>query len=136
MIPALQSAARATRECRVPAARPSLPMRTLQPLLAALALLVGPVSYTARSAPAAADALPPAMQEGTIVSIDTAQSVIVIATGARQRRARFGPLTTVRIGGLPGTVTDLRPGMRVAVRFASSESGREGTMLVSIDAFR
>jgi hypothetical protein len=111
-------------------------VRALRSLVLGLLLAVVPPSATLLPAPAVADALPPAMQEGTIVSIDTAQSVIVLRMGSRERRARFGPLTTVRLGGLPGAVTDLRPGMRVAVRFASSESGREGTMLVSIDAFR
>jgi hypothetical protein len=111
-------------------------MQTFRALFTILALLAAPSVFAASPVPAAADALPPAMQEGTIVSIDTAQSVIVLAFGTRQRRARFSPLTTVRVGGLPGAVTDLRPGMRVVVRFASSETGREGAMLVSIDAFR
>jgi hypothetical protein len=82
-----------------------------------------------------ADALPPPGREsGSIVSIDTAQSVIVLRLGRRERRARFTSLTRVRLGGAAAAVTDLRPGMLVTVRFAASETGREGTTLVSIDA--
>ncbi len=81
-----------------------------------------------------ADAVAPGTEAGEIVSIDQAASVIVLRIGGRERRARFGPLTRVRVGPMLAAVTDLRPGMRVVVRFASSETGRESAMLVSIDA--
>jgi hypothetical protein len=104
-------------------------------LAAALALAaLTPAAWPAGRA--SADAVAPGTVEGTIASIDTGRSVIVITVGARERRARFGPLTVVRLGGLPGAVTDLRPGMRVVVRFAPSASGGEAAMLLSIDAWR
>jgi hypothetical protein len=87
------------------------------------------------AARAHADALPPpAGESGSIVSIDLARSVIVLRLGRRERTARFTPLTRVRIGASAAAVTDLRPGMLVTVRFAASETGREGTTLVAIDA--
>jgi hypothetical protein len=86
------------------------------------------------AAVARADALPPPGPSGEVVSVDLAGSVIVLRLGRRERRARFTRLTRVRIRGMPGAVTDLRPGMRVTVRFAASESGRESDTLVSIDA--
>lgn len=80
-----------------------------------------------------ADAVPPDTEAADIVSIDVAGSVIVLQMGRRERRARFTQLTRVTVGGAMAAVSDLRPGMRVIVRFASSETGREGTTLVSID---
>lgn len=85
--------------------------------------------------PVRADALaPPAGEAAEIVSIDFAASVVTLRVGRRERRGRFTQLTRVRIGGALGAVTDLRPGMRVRVLFAASEAGREGSVLVSIDA--
>jgi hypothetical protein len=82
---------------------------------------------------ALADAIPPDTEAADIVSIDMAGSVIVLRLGRRERRARFTQLTRVTVGGAMAAVSDLRPGMRVIVRFAASETGREGTTLVSID---
>lgn len=93
-------------------------------------LCLTPLALSAR---ARADAIPPDTEAANIVSIDQAASVIVLQMGRRERRARYSQLTRVTIGGMLGAVTDLRPGMRVIVRFAASETGREGTMLVSID---
>lgn len=95
---------------------------------------LAPLAWPA--APAAADAVAPGTVEGTIASIDTGRSVLALTVGGRERRARFGPLTVVRLGGLPGAITDLRPGMRVVVRFAPSASGGEAAMLLSVDAWR
>jgi len=81
-----------------------------------------------------ADALAPGTGNAETVSIGQAASVIVLRIGSCERRARFGPLTRIRVGPMQAAVTDLRPGMRVVVRFASSETGRESAMLVSIDA--
>lgn len=99
--------------------------------LAIPVLLVPVVMGRPRSA--RADALAPGTEGGEVVSIDMASSVIVLRIGRRERRARFGPLTRVRVNGMPAAVTDLRPGMRVIVRFAASETGRESAMLVSVD---
>ncbi len=105
-------------------------MRRRRTLLALACLAV--------SAPRAAraDALPPppAGERADIVSIDLGRSVIVLRIGRRERSARFTALTRVRVAGMLGAVTDLRPGMHVTVHFAASESGRESTTLVSIDA--
>ncbi len=91
----------------------------------------------ARSVVRADAVAPPAGERVQIVSIDTAASVIVVRTGGargRERPARYSGLTRIRVGGMLAAITDLRPGMQVTVRFAATESGREGTMLVSIDA--
>jgi len=98
----------------------------------ALSLLGLATSFFA-STRALADAVSPDTAAADIVSIDVAGSVIVLQMGRRERRARFTPLTRVTVGGAMAAVSDLRPGMRVIVRFASSETGREGTTLVSID---
>ncbi len=110
-------------------------MSSLRPTLLALALLAAAPATLAAS-PAAADAVDPSAASGTIVSIDTAQNVLVLSLEGHERRARFSPMTRVRVAGMPGAITDLRPGMRVVVHFAASATGREGTMLVAIDAWR
>ena len=110
---------------------PRMRRRSLLVLSGSLLVPVPLVMGGPRSA--RADALAPGTEAGEIVSIDTAASVIVLRIGRRERRARFGPLTRVRVNAMPAAVTDLRPGMRVIVRFAASETGRESAMLVSVD---
>ncbi|MBN8610928.1 MAG: hypothetical protein J0L92_10110 [Deltaproteobacteria bacterium] len=95
--------------------------------------LIGLAASCFVSTRALADAIPPDTGAADIVSIDVAGSVIVLRMGRRERRARFTQLTRVTVGGAMAAVSDLRPGMRVVVRFAASETGRESTTLVSID---
>lgn len=112
------------------ARRPSAHMRRRDLLLVTCLAATLPVLR------ARADALPPpdAGTAADIVSIDVAHGVIVLRIGRRDRQARFDRLTRVRVHGMLGAVTDLRPGMHVTVRFAASETGRERATLVSIDA--
>jgi hypothetical protein len=103
-------------------------------LLLGLGLGLLATASATRLAHADAIAPPPRGESAEIVSIDLARSVIVLRVGRRERTAHFTPLTRVRVAGMLGAVTDLRPGMHVTVHFAASESGRESTTLVSIDA--
>lgn len=82
-----------------------------------------------------ADAVfPPEPEVAEIVAIDTSAEVIVFRIAGRERRGRYDRFTRVRVRRAPGAITDLRPGMRVRVRFATLEGGRRSSRLVSIDA--
>ncbi len=75
----------------------------------------------------------PAVVPGTIESVSTADSNIVVRTVAGPRTGRFTPRTLISIGGMPGEVRDLRPGQSVTLHFALSRAGNVSTELVRIE---
>ncbi|MDQ3031799.1 MAG: hypothetical protein M3Y87_05230 [Myxococcota bacterium] len=82
----------------------------------------------------AQDRPPQDVAAGTIEQVDTARSSLVVRTSAGDTRtAQITPLTRVTIDGMPGEVSDLRPGQRVEVRFAVTRSGAARPELVRID---
>lgn len=111
--------------------------RAPRALLLALSLVVIAATPIVGVRPASAQtSVTPGTHRGVVRLIDTGRSELELETGGRVRRARYAPLTLVTIDGMPGAVTDLRPGMQVTVRYRMSESGRESTDLVAIEAHR
>lgn len=114
------------------ASRPSSGLRSRRAWLGSAALALG-LAFAPRAVGRAQE-LPAGHVRARLGIVDLANSTLVLTIAGRERRARFTPLTRVTLRGLPGAVTDLRPGMDLVVQFAASEGGREGTLLVAIDA--
>ena len=69
---------------------------------------------------------------GTVTSVDYAANVVELATGSRRVAIVVEPTTAIDIAGEPGSVSDIRPG----VKLHAEGVVRDGTFIAQTIAIR
>jgi hypothetical protein len=69
---------------------------------------------------------------GTIETIDAGRSTIAIRTDTGVRTGTISAHTVITLGGMPGSLRDLRPGQRVDAQFAVDQRGAARRDLVRL----